>query len=171
MAQLIKIGNSQGIRIPKPLIQQARLEGKELDIQVVNQGILVTPSRKPRENLKKAIETAGPGVRIRTISGVIEDTVEKKGFSVVHDLTGHGIGKELHEDPVITNFRDDTPGPMLQPGMTIAIEPIINMGHPEIKLLRDGWTYVTLDRSLSMQVEHTIAITEKGAEILTKRPS
>lgn len=121
--------------------------------------------------LKKAIEILRPGVRVRTISGIIEDIIEKKGYSVIYDLTGHGIGKNLHEDPIIPNFRDEDLGPMLQEGMTIAIEPIFSMGNPEIKLLRDGWTYVTLDRSLSIQVEHTIAITEKGAEILTKRPS
>ena len=120
--------------------------------------------------LKRAIETAGPGVRVRTISSVIQDIVEKKGYSVIYDLTGHGIGKNLHEDPIVPNFRDSEPGPMLQPGMTIAIEPIFSMGKPEIKLLRDGWTYVTFDRSLAIQVEHTIAITQKGAEILTKRP-
>lgn len=120
--------------------------------------------------LKKAIQTAGPGVRIRTISGVIEDTVEKQGYSIIHDLTGHGIGENVHEDPIVPNFRDSDTGPMLQPGMTIAIEPIFSMGKPEIKLLRDGWTYVTVDRSLSIQVEHTIAITEKGTQILTARP-
>ncbi len=120
--------------------------------------------------LQRAIETARPGVRIRTISSVIQDIVEKKGYSIIHDLTGHGIGKNIHEDPIVPNFRDSEPGPILQPGMTIAIEPIISMGSPRIKLLRDGWTYVTVDRSLSVQVEHTIAITEKGTEILTKRP-
>lgn len=121
--------------------------------------------------LKRAIETAGPGVRVGTISSVIQEIVEKKGFSVIYDLTGHGIGLNLHEDPIVPNFRDSDPGPILQPGMTIAIEPIISAGKPEIKLLRDGWTYVTFDRSLSVQVEHTIAITEKGTEILTKRPA
>lgn len=120
--------------------------------------------------LQRAIETAKPGVRIRTISSVIQDIVEKKGYSVIYDLTGHGIGHNLHEDPVVPNFRDKDIGPVLRPGMTIAIEPIISMGKPHIKILRDGWTYVTVDRSLSVQVEHTIAITEKGAEILTKRP-
>lgn len=120
--------------------------------------------------LKKAIEAARPGVRVRTISGIIQDTVEKNGYSIVRDLIGHGIGLKLHEDPPVPNFRDDEAGPILQPGMTIAIEPIITMGSYKVKTLKDGWTIVTVDNSLAAQVEHTIAITEKGSEILTKRP-
>lgn len=121
--------------------------------------------------LKKAIEIAKPGIRIRTISAVIQDMVEKNGYSVVRDLIGHGIGRKMHEDPPVPNFRDEDAGPMLQTGMTIAIEPIITMGDYEVKVLKDGWTIVTKDGSLATQVEHTIAITEKGAEVLTKRPS
>ena len=120
--------------------------------------------------LKKAIEAARPGIRIRTLSGIIQDIIEKNGYSVVRDLIGHGIGLKMHEDPPVPNFRDNDPGPILQPGMTIAIEPIITMGSYKIKTLKDGWTIVTADGSLAAQVEHTIAITEKGSEILTKRP-
>jgi len=120
--------------------------------------------------LKKAIETAKPGIRIRTISGVIQDIIEKNGYSVVHDLIGHGIGLNMHEDPQVPNFRDSDPGPILQPGMTIAIEPIFTMGKSDVKTLKDGWTIVTVDGSWAVQVEHTIAITSKGCEILTKRP-
>lgn len=120
--------------------------------------------------LKKAIETARPGIRVRQISNVIQNIVEKDGYGVVRELVGHGIGKKLHEDPCVPNFRDEDPGPILQTGMTIAIEPIITMGDYDVKLLKDGWTYVTRDGSLAAQVEHTIAITEKGSEILTKRP-
>lgn len=119
--------------------------------------------------LAKAIESVRPGIRIRTISEIIQNTVEKNGYSAVRDLVGHGIGKEIHEDPQIPNFRDDDPGPILQPGMTLAIEPIIAMGACEVKILRDGWTFVTRDGSPSAQVEHTVAVTEKGAEILTAR--
>ncbi|HLG25850.1 MAG TPA: type I methionyl aminopeptidase, partial [Candidatus Gracilibacteria bacterium] len=119
--------------------------------------------------LEKGIAAVKPGVRIRTISGIIQDIVEKNGFSVVRDLIGHGVGKRLHEDPPVPNFRDEDHGPMLQPGMTIAIEPIISMGSDQIKLMKDGWTYVTADGSRATQVEHSIAVTEKGAEILTKR--
>ena len=120
--------------------------------------------------LAKAIETAKPGIRIRTISGVIQDIVEKNGYSVVRDLIGHGIGHRLHEDPPVPNFRDEDAGPMLQAGMTIAIEPIICMGSNNVKTLKDNWTIVTVDGSFATQVEHTIAITPKGAEILSKRP-
>ncbi len=120
--------------------------------------------------LKKAIETARPGIRIQTISGVIQDVIEKNGYSVVYDLIGHGIGLNMHEDPQVPNYRDINPGPILQPGMTIAIEPIFTMGNSEVKTLKDGWTIVTLDGSTAVQVEHTIAITEKGCEVLTKRP-
>jgi methionyl aminopeptidase len=121
--------------------------------------------------LAKAIESVKPGIRIRTISEIIQNTVEKNGYSVIRDLVGHGIGKEIHEDPQIPNFRDKDPGPILQPGMTLAIEPIIAMGDYNVKILRDGWTFVTRDGSPSAQVEHTIAVTEKGSEILTARLS
>ncbi len=120
--------------------------------------------------LRKAIEAVRPGIRVREISGVIQDTVEKNGYSAVRDLVGHGVGQQLHEDPQIPNFRDSDPGPILQAGMTIAIEPIIAMGKCDVKILKDGWTFVTCDGSPAAQVEHTVAITEKGAEILTKRP-
>ncbi|MBD3328086.1 type I methionyl aminopeptidase [Candidatus Peregrinibacteria bacterium] len=121
--------------------------------------------------LEGAIAIARPGVRITDLSHVIQATIEKAGFHVVKELTGHGIGQHLHEDPIITNFVDYDPGPVLEPGMTIAIEPILSAGDHNIKLLKDKWTYVTADGSLSSQQEHTIAITEKGAEILTKRPN
>ena len=120
--------------------------------------------------LQKAIKTARAGIRVGEISGVIEDIVEEKGYGIVRDLIGHGIGTSMHEDPPVPNFRDRDAGPILQVGMTIAIEPIITMGKPIIKLAPDEWTYTTADGSLATQVEHTIAITEKGAEILTKRP-
>ena len=121
--------------------------------------------------LDKAIQIARPGIKINEISSIIDSTVTNEGYSIIYDLTGHGIGKELHEDPIIPNFRNNQdPGPILQPGMTIAIEPIISMGRPEIRILRDNWTYVTADSSLSAQIEHTIAITEDGSEILTLRP-
>ncbi len=120
--------------------------------------------------LSKAIEIAKPGIRINKLSAIIQSTVEKKGYSVIRELVGHGIGKSMHEDPPVPNFITKDQGPILRPGMTIAIEPIISMGKKDIKLSNDGWTYVTKDNSLATQVEHTIAITEKGSEILTKRP-
>jgi methionyl aminopeptidase len=121
--------------------------------------------------LKKAIEKARPGIRIKNLSEIIQKTVEKNGFSVVRDLVGHGIGHNLHEDPQIPNFVDRDPGPILQVGMTLAIEPIITMGDYDVKVRKDGWTYVTADGSLAAHTEHTIAITQTCAEILTKRAS
>lgn len=118
------------------------------------------------EALAKAIQKAGPGVYVSEISGIIQDTVEKKGYSIVKDLIGHGVGRNLHEEPEVPNFRTRGRGPILRPGMTIAIEPIIAMGSGENETLEDGWTIVTRDRSLAVQVEHTIVITETGCEIL-----
>lgn len=126
--------------------------------------------RTAEKALARAIEVARPGIRVRTISATIQDIVEKNGYSVVRDLIGHGIGTEMHEDPPVPNYRDNEPSPMLQEGMTIAIEPIITMGKPGVKTLKDGWTIVTADHSWATQVEHTIAITKKGCEVLTKRP-
>lgn len=120
--------------------------------------------------LQKGIETVKPGIRVREIGKAVQGTVEKMGYSIVRDLTGHGIGKNLHEDPFVPNFRDNNHSPVLQPGMTIAIEPIIAIGSGAIKTLKDNWTIVTTDGSYATQVEHTILVTSKGAEILTKRP-
>ena len=120
--------------------------------------------------LDKAIEVAKPGIRTTELSKAIEKVVRKEGFGIVETLCGHGVGFEVHEDPYILNYYDGQPGPIMQPGMTFAIEPIITLGSHKTKLMKDGWTIVTKDGSLSVQVEHTIAITDKGAEILTKRP-
>jgi methionyl aminopeptidase len=121
--------------------------------------------------LQRAIEAARPGIRVKQLSKIIQEIVEKQGYSPIRDMVGHGVGQKLHEDPCIYNFVNDEPSPVLQQGMTLAIEPIISMGDYHIKTLRDGWTTVTVDGSLAAQIEHTIVITEKGAEILTKRPN
>lgn len=120
--------------------------------------------------LDKAIDVIRPGIRTNQISQAIENTIKKEHFSIVRDLSGHGIGKELHEDPYILNYKERHLGPILQPGMVFAIEPIITMGKSETITLPDGWTIVTRDKSLATQVEHTVAVTENGAEILTIRP-
>jgi methionyl aminopeptidase len=126
--------------------------------------------RTAEKALLKAVEIARPGIRTSEISKIIEKTVRKEGFGIVEDLTGHGVGFELHEDPYIFNFYNGKPGPLLQIGMTLAIEPIITAGSPKTKTLADKWTIVTKDGRAAVQVEHTIAITKKGCEILTKRP-
>lgn len=120
--------------------------------------------------LDAAIDSIKPGVNTNVISAAIESIIKPAGYSIVRDLSGHGIGTNLHEDPYILNFHDQKePGVTLQPGMTLAIEPIITMGKGDIITLSDNWTIVSKDRSLAAQVEHTVLITEQGAEILTKR--
>ena len=119
------------------------------------------------ESLMLAIEIAKPGVRIGDISSAIQKYNEDRGFSVVREFVGHGVGAKLHEDPEVPNFGRAGHGPRLMPGMVIAIEPMINAGRPNIRILPDGWTVKTADKSLSAHFEHTIAITSQGAVILT----
>ena len=121
-----------------------------------------------KKALAKATELATPGRDINEIGSAIGEIIEKAGFHVIHDLTGHGIGRSLHEDPIVLNFDDGKPGPTLSPGMTIAIEPIFSAGTSEMKTLKDGWTIVTADGSPSVQIENTILITPTGNEVLTQ---
>jgi methionyl aminopeptidase len=119
-------------------------------------------------SLQKGIEKALPGNRIGDVSNVVQVVVENAGFSVVRDFVGHGIGRNLHEDPQIPNYGKAGIGVKLLPGMVIAIEPMVNEGSYEVCMLDDDWTVVTKDGSLSAHFEHTVAITENGYEILTK---
>jgi len=121
-----------------------------------------------RESFYEGIKKAVPGNRIIDISSVIQDYVEKNGFSVVREYVGHGIGKEMHEPPQIPNYRTREKGPRLESGMTLAIEPMVNEGGFNVKLLDNRWTVVTADGSLSAHYENTIAITDKEPLILTK---
>lgn len=120
------------------------------------------------ESLLKGIEKAVIGSRLFDISHAVQNYVEKNGFSVVRDYVGHGIGRKMHEDPQIPNFGPAGKGPKLKEGMTLAIEPMVNIGGYEVETLADDWTVVTRDNSLSAHFEHTIAITKDGAEILSK---
>lgn len=115
------------------------------------------------------IEKAVVGNRVSDISSSIQQFVEGNGFSVVRAFVGHGIGRFLHEDPQVPNFGKPGQGIRLREGMTIAIEPMVNAGSPDVMILDDGWTAVTMDGSLSAHFEHTIAITKNGPEILTKK--
>jgi len=121
-----------------------------------------------RESLDKAIARAVPGGRLSDISHAVQSWVEPQGFSVVREFVGHGIGRKLHEAPQLPNFGAPGQGPRLKPGMTLAIEPMINAGVPGVKILEDGWTAVTQDGKRSAHFEHTVAITENGPEILTR---
>lgn len=118
-------------------------------------------------SLGRAIGAARAGGRLSDISHAVQTYVEAEGFSVVREFVGHGIGRQLHEAPQLPNFGPPGQGPRLKPGMTLAIEPMINAGGPGVKVLGDGWTAVTTDGQLSCHFEHTVAITEDGAEILT----
>jgi methionyl aminopeptidase len=117
--------------------------------------------------LYEGIARALPGGRVADISRAIQTYVESNGYSVVREFVGHGVGRSMHEDPQVPNFVDGKSSPKLRPGMTIAIEPMVNAGWPEVKILNDGWTVVTQDGSLSAHFEHTVLITESEPEILT----
>jgi methionyl aminopeptidase len=120
------------------------------------------------ESLVAGISQAVPGKRLFDISHAVQSYVEQRGFSVVRDFVGHGIGRKLHEDPQIPNYGRPGTGVRLKPGMVLAIEPMINEKSFEVKVLDDGWTVVTCDGGLSAHFEHTVAITENGPEILTR---
>ncbi len=122
------------------------------------------------EALYKGIEQVKAGNYLLDIAGAIEDHVKASGYSVVEDFTGHGVGTSLHEEPSVFNFRtNQMPNVKLKAGMTLAIEPIVNAGSKYTRTLRDRWTVVTVDNSLSAQFEHTILVTNDGYEILTDR--
>jgi methionyl aminopeptidase len=126
--------------------------------------------RVAEEALYKGIEQVKPGNALLDIAGAVQDHVEAHGFSIVEDYTGHGVGRNLHEEPSVFNFRThDLPNVRLRPGMTLAIEPILNAGSKQTRTLRDRWTVVTVDKSLSAQFEHTVLVTDLGHEILTDR--
>lgn len=120
-----------------------------------------------RESLFKGIAEAKAGNRVFDIGNAVQSHAESFGYSVVREFVGHGIGRDLHEDPQVPNYGPKGKGMLLKVGMVLAIEPMINGGKAEVKVLQDGWTAVTLDRSLSAHFEHTVAITEKGPIILT----
>jgi methionyl aminopeptidase len=120
------------------------------------------------ESLYAAINMAFPGNRLGDVSSAVQSHVECRGYSVVRDFVGHGIGRSLHEDPQIPNYGASGKGVLLKPGMVLAIEPMINEKSFEVKVLKDNWTVVTCDGGLSAHFEHTVAITENGPEILTQ---
>ena len=120
------------------------------------------------EALFKGIEKARVRNKLQDISATIQQYVESHGYSVVRELVGHGIGRELHEDPQVPNYGTFGKGPRLKAGMTLAIEPMVNMGTANVVTLQDGWTVITEDHKPSAHYEHTVAILENGPEILTK---
>lgn len=124
--------------------------------------------RVTEASLYAAIDKAVPGGRLFDISNAVQTMCEGEGFGVVREFVGHGIGKSMHEDPQLPNFGEPGKGPRLKAGMVLAIEPMINAGGPEVKILKDGWTAITIDGSVSAHFEHTVAITKDGPVILTR---
>jgi len=121
-----------------------------------------------REALQKAIAIVRPGARLGDIGATIQQYVEPKGYSVVREFCGHGIGRNFHEDPQVLHFGNFGQGMELKKGMTFTIEPMINFGKPDLRILEDNWTAVTQDGNLSAQYEHTILVTDDGHEVLTR---
>ena len=127
-------------------------------------------SRVAQEALMRGLAQVRAGNTLLDIAGAVQDHVESHGYAVVEDYTGHGIGRNLHEEPSVFNYRtNQLPNVRLRPGMALAVEPILNAGGRACRTLRDGWTVVTVDHSLSAQWEHTVVVTRDGCDILTDR--
>lgn len=124
--------------------------------------------RVTEQSLRAAIDVVKPGATLGDVGWAVQKVCEAEGFSVVRDFVGHGIGSHMHEDPQVPNFGIPGRGMKLREGMVIAIEPMVNAGGPDVKVLGDGWTAVTTDGSLSAHFEHTVAVTASGARILTE---
>ena len=121
-----------------------------------------------KASLESAIAIVKPGATLGDIGAAVQEVVEADGFSVVRDFVGHGIGTHMHEDPQVPNYGRRGQGTKLRPGMVLAIEPMVNVGGPGVQVLKDGWTAVTEDGSLSAHFEHTVAVTLDGATVLTQ---
>jgi len=121
-----------------------------------------------REALDRGIAAIRPGMRMGDLGAAIQQVIENAGFGVVRELVGHGVGKELHEDPYVPNYGTPGEGIVLKKGLVIAIEPMATLGKPGVRLAADGWTWVTKDGSLAAHWEHTVVITDTGAEVLTR---
>jgi methionyl aminopeptidase len=119
-------------------------------------------------SLQRGIEAIKPGATLGDVGAAVQETVEANGFSVVREFVGHGIGTRLHEDPQVPNYGMRGQGQKLREGMVLAIEPMVNVGRPDVQVLSDGWTAVTQDGSLSAHFEHTVAVTAEGAMVLTQ---
>ncbi|MGE7308212.1 type I methionyl aminopeptidase, partial [Priestia megaterium] len=119
------------------------------------------------QSLYKGLAEAKPGERLSNISHAIQQYAESRNFSIVREYVGHGVGKDLHEDPQVPHYGPPNKGPRLRPGMVLAVEPMVNAGMRYVKTLPDNWTVVTVDGKMCAHFEHTIAITETGYEILT----
>jgi methionyl aminopeptidase len=136
---------------------------------------VISPERKTlldvtRESLDRGIRQARVGNRLGDVSSAIQAHAERHGFGVVRDFVGHGIGRQMHEEPAVPNFGRAGTGIRLEPGLVLALEPMVTAGDWKVRVLDDGWTVVTLDGSVAAHFEHTVAVTEAGPEVLTARP-
>lgn len=122
------------------------------------------------ESLYAAIDNARAGLRLAELCGAVEAHVKPLGFTVVREFVGHGVGRELHEEPQVPNYRPQGKTPILEPGMILAIEPMVNLGTGRVRILDDGWTVITEDRLPSAHFEHTVLITDGDPELMTYRP-
>ena len=170
-----------GIPSPKRILQEGDIVGLDFGVsyegwfgdsaRTVAVGKIAPEAQKlmdvTQKSLQLGIEQCRAGNRMYDIGFSIQNYVEGFNYSVVREFVGHGIGRALHEDPNVPNYGPKGKGLLLQVGMVLAIEPMINMGGKEVKVLKDGWTAVTVDRRLSAHFEHTVAITANGPEILT----
>jgi methionyl aminopeptidase len=127
--------------------------------------------RVTEEALEAGIAQLQPGRRLSDVGHAVQQVAEGAGFSCVREYAGHGVGRALHEDPQVPNYGDPDRGPLIRPGLVVAVEPMVNMGTWRTKVLADQWTVVTADGKLSAHFEHTIAVTEDGHEVLTARPA
>lgn len=155
---------NQGLHTDTAITYEVRPKGENKPISKENDLFLKTGS----ETLKKAIALVKDGVRVGDISAEIQKGVESAGYNVVKELTGHGVGYELHEDPFIPGFGKKGTGPILTEGMTVAIEVIYTKGKSKVGILEDGWTIVTADQSIAGVFEHTVQVTKSGPVVLTQ---
>lgn len=170
-----------GIPSPRRVLRQGDIVG--LDFGVLYRGFFGDSARSvpvgavsaeaqrlletTQQALERAIAAAVAGARLGDVGAAVQTLVESRGFSVVRDFVGHGIGRRLHEPPQVPNFGVAGTGVRMRPGMVLALEPMVNAGEPDVVTLADGWTAVTADGSLSAHFEHTVAVTENGPEVLS----
>lgn len=171
-----------GIPDPKAFVKNGDIIGLDIGIRhrglctdmarTVAVGTISAPARKlikaTREALDAGIAQIRPGIKVGDISSAIQRYAESRGYSLVRTLYGHGVGRELHEEPTIPNFGLPNTGPEIKPGMTLAIEPMVNIGQHKVETLSDGWTVITSDGHLSAHYEDTVVVTASGHEILTR---
>jgi methionyl aminopeptidase len=172
-----------GIPNPRAILRDGDIIGIDIGIRyrglctdmarTVAVGSVAAPARKliksTREALDSGIKMIRPGARVGDISSAIQQYAETRGYSLVRTLYGHGVGRELHEEPTIPNYGSPMTGPELKSGMTLAIEPMVNIGQYAVETLSDGWTVVTADGQLSAHFEDTVLVTDNGHEILTRQ--